>query len=78
MSIKQGVAQATLLFPLPFVILICWRYTESKFKLLSENMPLSSALDADANTTATETTVAEFVVDYFLQPNLKTVGRHGR
>ncbi len=47
MSIKEAVTQAPLLLPLPFLIIFTWRYTEGKFKALSENVPFSLAVTED-------------------------------
>lgn len=47
MGLKKGAAQTPLLIPLPFLIIFAWRYTESCFKRISMNCPLSEAADID-------------------------------
>jgi hypothetical protein len=46
-SLKEGIEQAPILLPLPAVIIVCWRYTETKFKTMSLNLPFSAAVDTD-------------------------------
>eukprot|EP01032_Pedospumella_encystans_P011175 gene11175-13013_t len=47
MGIKRGAVQAPLLAPLPFIVLYCWRYTEKKYKVLSETIPYDTAVRDD-------------------------------
>lgn len=47
MGIKQGAVQAPLLAPLPFIILYCWRYTEKKYKVMSQTIPYDTAVRDD-------------------------------
>jgi hypothetical protein len=49
-AIKEGTAQTILLIPLPIIVIIIWRYTEYKFKTLSQNMSLNLATNKDIAT----------------------------
>ena len=66
MAIKQGPAQTPLLFPLPAVVLLAWRYTEGQFKVRADNyaMTLAEARDKEG------APVDEFDAKFFHQPAL--------
>lgn len=69
MSIKEAIEQAPLLLPLPFIIIFAWRYTEGRFKALSENVPYSIAVAEDTDPSAHAKTKT-FTEDYLKQPAL--------
>ena len=48
MGVRQGVVQTILLAALPFFIVACWRFTEGRFKALSQNMTALVAAQKDA------------------------------
>ena len=76
MAIKNGVGQACLLFPLPFVVVFVWRKTEEKYKNVTENysLSLSSSKESDAGRAA-EVVVSGFSEDFYLQPCLSDKGK---
>ena len=47
MGIKEGYAQSSLLFPLPFFITLVWNYTSDKFESISLDMAHNEALKVD-------------------------------
>ncbi len=69
MSIKEGAVQAPLLIPLPFIVVMAWRYTEGQFKVLSENVPFSVAVAEDEESSAYEE-IEKFTEDYLKPPSL--------
>jgi calcium permeable stress-gated cation channel len=69
MSIKEAIVQAPLLLPLPLLIVFAWRYTEGRFKALSENVPFSLAVAEDLKAGHVDVTNA-FTEDYLKQPNV--------
>jgi hypothetical protein len=75
MGIKEGVSQGPLLVPLPLIILIAWRHTETQFKYQSQAMPFDLAIRDDFRRTAEngfaeEGGDAAFSEDFMKQPNL--------
>ncbi len=73
MSIKEAVTQAPLFLPLPFIIFFFWRYTEGRFKALSENIPYSAATKVDLSQLRKDENDREyqsFTWDYLKQPSL--------
>jgi hypothetical protein len=71
MSIKQAITQAPLLLPLPVIIIFSWRYTEDKFKALSQNIPYSAATKVDLHQEQlSKPEWTEFELDYLKQPSL--------
>ena len=47
MGIKEGISQGPLLLPLPFIIFICWRHTEKRFRNASMNLAFGTALQKE-------------------------------
>jgi hypothetical protein len=76
MGVKEGVLQAPLLAPLPFIIIYAWRYTERQFKVMSANMPFDTAVKADddgsshAAHDAHEKLLTSFNEAFLKQPNI--------
>lgn len=71
-SIKLGAAQAPLTLPLPFIIILVWRQMDSKFKVISENLPFSTAVDIDNVVRLSDgEIVASFKCNYLTQPSVK-------
>jgi hypothetical protein len=70
MSIKEAVIQAPLLLPLPFIIIFAWRYTEGKFKALSENVPFSVAVAEDTRSSDANMEISMFTDDYLKPPSM--------
>jgi hypothetical protein len=76
MGVKEGVLQAPLLVPLPFLIIYCWRYTEKQFKVMSVNMPFDTAVKADDDVSsnaahdAHEKLLGSFTEEFLKQPNI--------
>jgi hypothetical protein len=84
MGVKEGAVQAPLLLPLPFGIMIFWRYMETKFEKLSRNMAYSLACEDESTPLVGEgdqlergKTADSFIVDYFTPPVLKGPMRQG-
>jgi len=76
MAIKNGTAQACLLFPLPFVVLLVWRRTEEKYKNVTESFSLSLSSKNDSKLDRAEDVVlAGFSEDFYLQPCLSDTGK---
>lgn len=78
LAIKEGVAQAPLLIPLPIVIYCVWCYTEEKFKALSTALAYDEVVRANHADTVTavhssnEAAVAHTVQsDFFTHPALR-------
>lgn len=69
MGLKKAVTQGPLMFPLPFVVIFFWRYTEQRFKALSENVPFSTAAHYDFDPDHSNIPNA-FTEDYLKQPSL--------
>lgn len=49
MGVRQGVAQTILLAILPFFIIGCWRFTEGRYRGLSQNMAAIVAAQKDGS-----------------------------
>eukprot|EP00607_Mallomonas_marina_P010478 CAMPEP_0182421544 /NCGR_PEP_ID=MMETSP1167-20130531/6968_1 /TAXON_ID=2988 /ORGANISM="Mallomonas Sp, Strain CCMP3275" /LENGTH=836 /DNA_ID=CAMNT_0024598791 /DNA_START=34 /DNA_END=2544 /DNA_ORIENTATION=+ len=67
MGIKKGAGQTPLLAPLPFIIILCWRYTESCFLAVSQNMSYSLAADIDIETADVVDLKSAFSPSYYKQ-----------
>jgi calcium permeable stress-gated cation channel len=75
MGIKEGILQAPLLIPLPFLVLYCWRYTEQEFREISKNMPYDTAVREDEDIGEGDRShllnrIATFNPGFFKQPNV--------
>ena len=74
MGIKEGVSQGPLLVPLPLIIIVCWRHTETQFKFQSEAMPFDLAIrddfGDDLRGAPQECKCATFNANFMKQPNL--------
>ena len=68
MSIKEGAIQAPLLIPLPFIVVMAWRYTEEQFKTLSENVPFSLAAIEDQHIEELKHDTSNCTEDYLKPP----------
>mmetsp|Transcript_28493 Transcript_28493/g.61416 ORF Transcript_28493/g.61416 Transcript_28493/m.61416 type:complete len:477 (-) Transcript_28493:388-1818(-) len=49
MGVKMGTSQVTMLAPLPFLIIFCWRKTVRQFQALAANMAFQTAMEQDAD-----------------------------
>ena len=71
MGIKEGAAQGPLLVPLPVLIVVAWRHTETQFKAQSQTVPFDLAIHDDFNSEAEiELKQRQFHADFMKQPNL--------
>jgi hypothetical protein len=52
MAVKEGVAQAPFVLPIPFVVWRYWNYTTASFERLSKDMAYSRAVQADTEQAA--------------------------
>jgi hypothetical protein len=68
-ALKQGVVQAPLLVPIPIIIILVWKYTVNKFKVLSSTAALSFIQAKDVEDA--DTTSANFDSNFYLQPCYK-------
>ena len=64
-AIKQGQVTAPFLFPLPFVIIYAWRYTEAKFKNEATEVAYSQILEIDTNSNS----FGDFNSNFLKPPN---------
>lgn len=48
MAVKEGIAQAPALAPLPVIVYFAWRYTDKQFASRSYNIPFDEATKADS------------------------------
>ena len=70
MAVKQGVAQAPFIFPIPFVILKYWKYTEASFERVSKDMAYSRAVQADSDTETYQQNIKTLDTHFYTQPSL--------
>eukprot|EP01036_Dinobryon_divergens_P013490 gene13490-18202_t len=68
MGIKQGAAQTVLLFPLPIIIIMVWRYTDSTYLGVSSNMSFQLAAEIDFQIHTA--TIASFDPRYYKQRSI--------
>ena len=69
LGIRQMTLAFYLLLPLPFFIILFWRYTEAKFKICSTSLSLESAKDIDLHN-QDKNIFAKFNKMLFRQPSL--------
>lgn len=69
-AVKHGAVQAPLMLPLPVIILIGWERIELKYKLSSEYLAFSRAVDVD-NKPRIVALENAFDSNYFCQPVLR-------
>lgn len=69
LGIREMTLAFYLLLPLPFFIILFWRYTESKFKICSTSLSLESAKDIDLHN-QDKNIYAKFNKTLFRQPSL--------
>jgi hypothetical protein len=71
LSIKEAIIQGPLLVPLPIIIIFVWKFTETQFKKLSQNIPYSVATKVDfIQQRETSQEYSSFNVNYLKQPSL--------
>lgn len=72
MAVKEGIAQAPFVLPIPFVILRAWSHTSKSFERVSKDMAYSRAVQADAEEVEREgeSFVASFDKKFYVSPCL--------
>lgn len=70
MAVKQGVAQAPFVFPIPFIILKYWNYTTASFERVSKDMAYSRAVQADNDIEIHQKHIESFDTQFYTQPAL--------
>jgi hypothetical protein len=72
MAVKEGIAQAPFVLPIPFVILRAWAHTSKSFERVSRDMAYSRAVQADKEEQGREggVSTASFDKRYYAAPCL--------
>jgi hypothetical protein len=70
-SVKGGISQAALLFPLPFTVWYCWCNITNQYEHRSANMAFNCAVSSDENHLSHSALLSTLVPDCYKQPCMK-------